>query len=715
MENHMDSIIEVGNIIVSKDTNIRYRVIRISENFVFLCQLDVTKLVILEYNISALLQLLMDKELIIQTDSEDDCVIDIDNMSDGAKKRYECYRNAINEIMILYHNNLAELSGKKPKPQLYAILEKYSIPRSNFWRTITKYFQSGMKDSSIVDARIFGNSKNKEYNFTSKNGKKSSSFRSGVIITDEIRSYFDEALKEYRSGRNKSLYSCYTNMNYLHFRRTEIVNGKESISLLPASERPTKRQFYYYANKQISEQEKDIIKTSAQEQRNNKRLITSDALFDVSGPGDMVEIDACEADVSLVSSIDPNRAIGRPVVYFMIDVFTRMIIAVSVAFDNNSILGITNLFLNLADDKHEYCGRYGIGFDNGEMWQSNIIPRRVRVDRGSEFKSKEFERICLELGIEKQLVPGASGSLKGIVEQSFHQMHSKQNPHLENNGLIEKRYDSYHHKEATLDIDQYTKMIINFVLTHNQEYDSAYRMTKEMINENIQPIPSLLWKYGVSKYGNPRPITSKTQYMYNLMTPIKAKIDRRGISYKGLYYLPQKDVILSKEMFKAGKKKVAFDARMDMRDVGHIYYLRDNKLIDAPLNDRLTGNADFANLTMKQYEDYLFAKKQMNAKGEIYNQELSAYSYSVNASIVDSAKKETYSESKNMRPARELEKQKVSRKGKISTRIKEVSAIEETETPQIPNKAEEKANTPEKKDKKYKDFKEALGDFWDEN
>ena len=73
----------------------------------------------------------------------------------------------------------------------------------------------------------------------------------------------------------------------------------------------------------------------------------------------MVEIDACEADVSLVSELDPDQAIGRPIVYFMIDVYSRIILAVSVAFDNNSILGITNLFLNLADDKQEYCKIHG--------------------------------------------------------------------------------------------------------------------------------------------------------------------------------------------------------------------------------------------------------------------------------------------------------------------------------------------------------------------
>ena len=123
----------------------------------------------------------------------------------------------------------------------------------------------------------------------------------------------------------------------------------------------------------------------------------------------------------------------------MIDVYSRIILAVSVAFDNNSVLGVTNLFLNLSDDKQEYCKKYGMGFDNPKIWPSNIIPRRIRLDRGSEFKSGGFDRICNELGIEKQIVPGASGSLKGIVEQSFHQMHVKQNMHLENYGWIEKR------------------------------------------------------------------------------------------------------------------------------------------------------------------------------------------------------------------------------------------------------------------------------------
>ena len=55
-----------------------------------------------------------------------------------------------------------------------------------------------------------------------------------------------------------------------------------------------------------SEKEIDLIKTSAIEQKNNKRILESDSLYGVLGPGDMVEIDACEADISLVSAIDSS-------------------------------------------------------------------------------------------------------------------------------------------------------------------------------------------------------------------------------------------------------------------------------------------------------------------------------------------------------------------------------------------------------------------------
>lgn len=346
-------------------------------------------------------------------------------------------------------------------------------------------------------------------------------------------------------------------------------------------------------------------------------MLLSDSLDGVKGPGDLVEIDACEVDISLVSEVNPEKTVGRPVVYFMIDVYTRIILAVSVSFDNNSALGITNLFLNLSDNKHEYCARYGITYTGDDIWPSNIIPRRVRVDRGAEFKGKEFDRLCIELGIEKQIVPGAMGSLKGVVEQSFHRLQSEQREHIENHGLIEKRYDSHHHKEASLNIRQYTAMVINYVLNHNQTYNEYYRTTKDMQQKQIKPIPALLWKYGVARYGHPRPISDIEQYRYRLLSPVKAKISRRGIEYKKLWYFPSDDDELLRKMFELGNKREVFIVRIDKRYVGAVYYEKAGKLAKVPLNTRMVGNQEFENYTLKEWEDYLKSRREMDARGRV--------------------------------------------------------------------------------------------------
>jgi hypothetical protein len=153
------------------------------------------------------------------------------------------------------------------------------------------------------------------------------------------------------------------------------------------------------------------------------------------------------------------------------------------------------------------------------------------------------------------------------------------------------------------------------------------------------------------------------------MTPVNAKVNRRGITYKDLYYLNPADKQLQREMYDAGTKKKDFEARMDMRDVGTIYYLRDNKLTTAKLNPLINGNAEYSGLTMKQYEDYRRGKKELLAAGRVNNEALSAFNYAMNHAIVESSTKPMLPSAKNMRPAREIEKQAKSKSNRISKRL----------------------------------------------
>lgn len=668
MDNNINIMLSVGNIITDNQSNKQYRVVAMVNNEITLCEMNTTKFSLSLINKETLFSLIINNELTMnQTES---FVFNKNELTDDFKQKFEKKKNAMNEIISAYGPSFMDLSGKKSKKDVDKIIAKYNIPRNTFWRMCVSYFQSGFQDYSLVDSRYFGTNTGKTYTYETKTGRPNEYLDSaGIVITPEIEAFFAEALKDYKSGRHKSIKDAFDKMNLLHFTKTEIINGQASIVLMPVSERPTITQFRYYFDKHLTNQDKDLIKTSALEQKNNKRLLVSDSLNGINGPGDMVEIDACEADISLVSVIDPTKTVGRPIVYFMIDVYSRIILAMSVAFDNNSMLGLTNLFLNLADDKQKYCAKYGISYENKDIWPSNIIPNQVRVDKGAEFRSNQFERICNELGIKRNIVLPGCGSLKGIVEQSFRQLHIKQNVHVENHGLIQKRHDSNHHQTAMLNIEEYTKMVIGFVLTHNQQCLTTYPLTKDMILKKVQPVPALLWKYGINNGFTPRPIPSLEQYLFNLMTPITAKVSRKGISYKDLWYLNSEDKMLAREMFDAGNKKAPFEARIDMRDVGAIYYIRNHKLMVAKLNPLIQGNAEYSGLTMKQYEDYRKGKKELLVAGKINNEELSAFSYAMNNAIVEAAEKPMLPDSKNMRPTRELEKQEKSKSNKISNRL----------------------------------------------
>lgn len=702
-----DYILAIGDILYDKDSQNSYRIISLIDDHLILCEMETTKLELQQIKYTIIADLVLSNKIEIKKDQA--LVYDIDQLSESVRNRYILKVHIMNDVKTAYGPSYLGLMGKSSKIELQKILAKYNYPISSFWRMCTTYFQSGMKNYSLINAKSFKSNEVKTYTYKARPGAKYTYNLDNDVKPNEYVIYFEEALNEYKTGREKTLKKAFSRMNILHFTQAEIIDGVATRLLLPECQRPTYRQFYYYAQKHLTKEEKDLIKTSAAEQRNNKRLLISDSLKDVYGPADMVEIDACEADVSLVSELDPDQAIGRPIVYFMIDVYSRIILAVSVAFDNNSILGITNLFLNLADDKQEYCKKYGIEFNDKRLWPSGIIPKRIRVDRGSEFKSYEFDRICNEIGIEKQIVSGASGSLKGVVEQAFHQMHAKQNVHLENHGLIEKRYDSLHHKEASLTIHDYTRMVINFVLAHNQQHLETYPLTKEMIEKNIAPVPAILWEYGSKKYGMPQPIPVLEQYLYSLMTPIKAKISKRGISYKGLWYFAPNDERLMTEMYAAGTRRMPFEVRMDMRDVSAIYYIRNSKLVKIPLNVLITGNGDYKGLTMKQYEEYYSAKKKMQAKGRIDNEKIDTAVYANNESIVKSAKKNVHSRTTDIRSSREIDKQKVSYDGKISTRLES----EDKTSKNISADDQKENSVTEYRD--YASFEEALQDFYDNN
>lgn len=169
-------------------------------------------------------------------------------------------------------------------------------------------------------------------------------------------------------------------------------------------------------------------------------------------------------------------------------------------------------------------------------------------------------------------------------------------------------------------------------------------------------------------------------------------------------------------MFSAGTKKIPFEVRIDKRDVGAVYYKRGNRLIYAPLNQQITGNADYAGMTYKEYEDFRKAKSSMDAHGRVYNEQLSANLYAINESIVSSSKKENYSDKTKIRENREEQKQLTSKENNIKQRfvsINDNTIFQEDKSKNITN--DENVLTNNKEDYgDYDSFQDAIEAFNDE-
>ena len=672
--------IRVTDIITIEQT--QYRVIGYRAGLFSLCEMNTKKLTIF---------LLPSKDL-VKWATEGAARVEKSNSSNillpDLKDENYLKKQALMQFIMQEYGPLYEkLYGKTTKTNLKKTMEDLGIQRDAAWRAIRRFLQSGLDMAAIVDGRSLRSGKRNPYKYSKKTGHPTmNALGKGVPLTDEIRTYFDEAIKDFLIGRAKTKKDAYMTMIEKHFINEEETPTGIRVSVLPDNLRPTLKQFLNYTRVRVPQEEIDKAKTSAREQRNNKRLLLSDNLQGVMGPGDLWEVDECEIDLSLVSVENPSVTVGRPIVYVMIDVYTRMIVAYSVAFDNNSVLGITNCFLNLLDDKQELCNRFGIQIGANE-WPSKILPLRLRSDYGAEYISHAMDTICCKLGVAKELVSPATGSLKGQVEQLFHQIHAAQNSLLEGKGLIEKRYDSNHHQEATLNIQEFEAVLLTYIVGHNRKYMEKYPLTKDMRQQNVEPCPIDLWKYGVSLNGSPRPITNEVMFRHSLLLPVKASVGRAGITFKELFYINLQDEALLRDMYLAsthGKKKLE-NACIDPRNISHLYYIREGKLMTASLNYKKTGMKEYEGMTLSEYNALHNKKKDDDAIGRETNFQMDIAIRDRQAKIVSEAQKRHLSPStENLRANRAAEKK--ARAQQMPIIPKEETVIETAAVQSLPKK-----------------------------
>lgn len=529
----------------------------------------------------------------------------------------------LSEIQINKRNVNWSFIEKYWNPNKYELLEKNhrenklkEIANSSGWsltkvkKLFSRYWQRGMNRNSLLPDYINSGGRGKEKKLADlkvgrpKRESYLEDFTEGINVTDEVKKHFQFAInKYYRNNKKISLRETYTLMLRDFYSDIYRENGEIRHIVWDSSRIPKYNQFYYWFKK-FEDVKKDIVLRESDKEFNLKyRPLLSNSAMETDGPGTRFQIDATIADVHLVSSLNTKRIIGRPIVYAVIDVYSRLITGIYVGLEGPSWLGAMMALDNMIADKVEFCKKYGIEITESQ-WPAKHLPDIIIADRG-EFEGYSPESLINNLNVKVESTSPYRGDLKGIVERNFRTLSGKIKHKAP--GAIEKEFrkrgDKDYRLDSALTLKQFTRIYINIVLQHNSKLIEKYPVEKEMLEDEILPIPIQLWNWGIENKKGRLKTVNRDVLRLNILPKGKASVSRSGIKFKGLFYSSDRAI---KEQWFIKSKVRSIEVVYDPRNVNKIYI---------PYHDGLGYEECYLLETSIQYKDCLLEEI-------IFNQEL---------------------------------------------------------------------------------------------
>ena len=179
-----------------------------------------------------------------------------------------------------------------------------------------------------------------------------------------------------------------------------------------------------------------------------------------------------------------------------------MVAGFYIGFESPSYVTAMQAFKNATIDKTEICKKFDIEISS-EDWPCIGLPEAILADRG-ELLGSQVETLEKNFSIRIENTSAYRGDMKGIVERYFRTIQAKFKPFTANHGLVQgakevRRGGHDYRHDATLTISDFTKIILNSILIHNNtqqlvKYDREADMPPDM-----PLIPIEIWNWGIQK------------------------------------------------------------------------------------------------------------------------------------------------------------------------------------------------------------------------
>jgi hypothetical protein len=340
---------------------------------------------------------------------------------------------------------------------------------------------------------------------------------------------------------------------------------------LPEGQYPTLRQFRFAADKEKLIPENLIARYGQRNFDKDHRPLMGKSK--AHGPGEFWQIDATTADIHLVSSVNRQVVVGRPSLYLLTDVFSHMVVGFHLSLENYSYKQAAQAIVNAATNKVELCESWGIEISPGE-WPAFGLPEGIVAD-GGEMLGKKADTITNDFGIMLRNTPPYRPDMKGLIESTFQIANRRLFHHLpggvkgmRTRGERDPRLDS------RLDLQELTKLLIEWILWHNNRRLENYPAGKFELEAGVPHIPSELWRWGLAQ-GMGRLQSPPIGRVRRLLLPsAQAALTKRGISFHKAYYTcpTAKEEHWALNARENGSRKI--DIVYDPSNAGVIYWKR---------------------------------------------------------------------------------------------------------------------------------------------
>jgi len=447
------------------------------------------------------------------------------------------------------------------------VIVEYGTTKRNLYKLLRRYWQRGQTPNTLIpDYKNSGGKGGKRIAKEKKLGRPRKYMPGiGAKIDDNIERLFRIAIDKYvLSDKGVSF-------PYVHRRfKTMYENHFPDI---PESEIASKWQMLHFYKREYDQVEKIQKRTNKIEYNKDVKPLTSTANTQVLGPGSRYEIDATIADIYLLSDSDRRNIVGRPVIYMVIDVFSRLVAGFYVGFENPSYVAAMQALAMSMTNKVDLCKSLGFDIDEDE-WPVIGIPDAILGDKG-ELLGHQIESLESSFSVRIENTPSYRGDAKGIVERSFGTLQADFKPFspgIVSGTKIKKRGGKDYRLDAKLTIQEFKEIILSSILFHNQykelkSYDRDVDMPADL---TITPLS--LWIWGLQHRTGRLRIASEDALRVTLLPRLEVTISDLGVNAYGLYFTSQE--ILKKGWLHRSKeavRPVSLEAAYDPASADYIY------------------------------------------------------------------------------------------------------------------------------------------------